>query len=94
MSLPLVSIEVPTTSYHYQSKLKPEAAYFWSVKAEKPFSSEWSATFSFITQAEKILPVAPQTVLKTPLWVFVVIAAGSILVITILVLILRQRMSY
>ena len=94
MSLPFVSIEVPTTSNHYQGKLKPNAAYFWRVKAEKPYPSEWSSTFSFVTQAEKQSSVSPQILPKTPLWVFTVIALGFIFVITILILIVRQHQSY
>ena len=92
MSLPFVSIEVPTTSNHYQSKLKPNVAYFWRVKAEKPYPSEWSP-FSFVTQAEKQHQYFHRILPKTPLWVFVVIALGFILVITILILIINGNAS-
>jgi hypothetical protein len=95
MSQLFVSIEVPTTSYQYQNKLKPNNAYFWRVKAEKPYPSEWSPTFSFITMAEKKQPtVTDRIFLKTPPWVFIIIALGSLLIISILILIMRQRQSY
>ena len=94
MSLPLASGEVTTTAHQYQGKLKPNSNYFWRVKAEKPYPSDWSATFSFTTQATKqshSLPPPPAP--KTPLWVFVIITLGLILAIAILILIVHQRQS-
>jgi len=89
LSHPLVSIEVPTTSYHYQGKLKPNTNYFWRVKAETPHPSEWSAAFSFMTQPERPSSVPPTTKIDTPVWVLVIIAIGGILAIVIIALIFR-----
>ncbi len=91
LSLPLISIEVPTTTYQYQGKLKPNTNYFWRVKAEIPYPSDWSAVFSFMTQAESPLsaPLKPTT--KTPLWALVIIAIGMILAIVIIILIFHKQ---
>lgn len=90
MSLPLVSPEVPTTTYQYQGKLKPNTNYFWRVRAETPHPSDWSAVFSFMTQAEKP-PALPAPVPKTPLWALVIIAAGMTLAIIIVTTIILRK---
>jgi hypothetical protein len=92
MSSPLVSTEVPTTAYQYKGTIKCNQAYFWRVMATQPAPSEWSSVFSFKTQ-KAVVPVPPPVVPeeKTPLWVWVVIAIGAILVIVTLVLIFKTR---
>ncbi len=51
MSSPLVSVEVPTTAYRYDGLLKCNTNYFWRVMSAKPYYSEWSTTFSFMTRS-------------------------------------------
>ncbi|UCH51172.1 MAG: hypothetical protein JSV54_09315, partial [Chloroflexota bacterium] len=43
--------EVTATSYDYDSKLDYSINYFWRVQALEPAPSDWSATFSFQTEA-------------------------------------------
>jgi len=83
--------EVATTAYEYDGKLNYSTNYFWRVMAEEPAPSDWSATFSFQTEAAapEAPPIAPTP--PTPLWVWVVIAIGAILVIVTLVLIFKTR---
>lgn len=90
MSSALVSQDVTTTSYEYSGKLKCNTNYFWRVRSEEPFPSEWSATFSFQTGEDN----TPQPPLKTepqtgipPFAIASMIAIGVILFIAILVLI-------
>jgi len=60
------------------------------VMALEPAPSDWSATFSFQTEAAPE-PDVPDKAAPTPLWVWVVIAIGAILVIVTLVLIFKTR---
>jgi len=92
MSSPVVSVEVPTTAYQYKGTIKCNQVYFWRVMSTQPAPSEWSAVFSFKTQ-KQVVPPAPPVVPeeKTPVWVWVVIAIGAILVIVTLVLIFKTR---
>lgn len=81
---------VATTAYNYDGVLEYGQAYFWRVMALEPAPSDWSATFSFHTKAPP--PSAPPTTApQTPLWAWVVIVVGLILLITIIVLIFRMR---
>ncbi|UCH51400.1 MAG: hypothetical protein JSV54_01110, partial [Chloroflexota bacterium] len=83
--------EVPTTAYDYDGHLEYGESYFWRVMALEPVPSDWSATFSFHTEAA---PPAPPDVTpppETPLWAWVVIIVGLILLIVIIVLIFRMR---
>ncbi len=93
MSSPLVSTTVSNaTAYQYDGTVKCNTNYFWRVMAVEPAPSEWSAVFSFMTQAEEVAPpppVIPEEV--TPLWVWVIIAIGAVLVIVTLVLIFKTR---
>lgn len=92
MSLPLVSVEVPTTAYQHLGKLKHNTNYFWRVRSERPHPSEWSAVFSFSTRAEKQQAAeSPAPAPKTPHWAFAVMIIGIILAIIIVILILRQN---
>jgi hypothetical protein len=76
---------VNSTAYEYDGTLDFSTNYFWRVMSMEPAPSDWSATFSFVTEpkpaAAAAAPVAP-----TPLWVWVVIAIFAILVILILIL--------
>jgi hypothetical protein len=92
MSSPLVSTTVNgATAYQYTGTIKCNTNYFWRVMATEPAPSEWSATFSFMTQPEPPPPPAAPDPEPTPIWVWVVIAIGAILVIVTLVLIFKTR---
>ena len=80
-----------STAYEFDGELAYSTNYFWRVMSMEPAPSEWSATFSFQTEAKPV-PVTPSAAAeKTPLWVWVVIAIGAILVIVTLVLIFKTR---
>jgi len=92
MSSPLTSTTVKgATAYQYDGTLKCNTNYFWRVQASEPAPSEWSAVFSFMTQAEEPPPPAPAPAPGTPMWVWVIIGIGAILVIVTLVLIFKTR---
>jgi len=83
--------EVTTTAYEYDGKLNFSTNYFWRVMSLEPAPSDWSATFSFQTEAEPVTAPGPTPAAPTPIWVWVVIAIGAILVIVTLVLIFKTR---
>jgi len=83
---------VTTTAYNYDGELEYGQVYFWRVMALEPAPSDWSATFSFQTEAAPPSPsAAPTSPPQTPLWAWVVIVIGLILLCTIIVLIFRMR---
>jgi hypothetical protein len=83
---------VTTTAYNYDGELEYGRVYFWRVMALEPAPSDWSATFSFQTEAAPPSPsAAPTSPPQTPLWAWVVIVIGLILLCTIIVLIFRMR---
>jgi hypothetical protein len=84
--------EVTTTAYEYDGQLEYGQSYFWQVMALEPVPSDWSATFSFQTEAAALTPPT-QSVPKSepPLWAWVIIAVGVALLIAIIVLIFRAR---
>lgn len=91
----LKKVTTSTTGYEYDGTLEYNTNYFWRVRAvevnDKLISSDWSATFSFKTEdapvIEKEIVVEP----STPLWVWAIIAIGTILIIITLVMIIRPR---
>ena len=83
--------EVPTPAYEYYDMLDYSTNYFWRVMSLEPAPSDWSATFSFMTEAAPVAAAGPPSAPPTPLWVWVVIAIGAILVIVTLVLVFRTR---
>jgi len=83
--------EVTTTAFEYDGTLDYSTNYFWRVMALEPAPSDWSATFSFQTEAAPAEEPADKPPAPTPLWVWVVIAIGAILVIVTLVLIFKTR---
>jgi len=87
----IAEAEVSTTAYEYDGTLDYSTNYFWRVMSLEPAPSDWSATFSFQTEAAPALPPAPQAPPSTPLWVWAVIAVGLALGIATLILILRTR---
>ena len=87
-----VEADVATTAYEYEGELEYGESYFLRVMALEPVPSDWSATFSFRTQAAPPTPpVQPAPQPKTPLWAWVIIAIGIALLITIMFLIFRAR---
>jgi hypothetical protein len=82
--------EVTTTAFEYDGTLNYSTNYFWRVMSLEPAPSDWSATFSFQTEAAPA-EEAPAKPTPTPVWVWVVIAIGAILVIVTLVLIFKTR---
>jgi hypothetical protein len=84
-----------TTAYSYSGALDYSTSYFWRVKAlevnGQNIPSDWSATFSFQTEAAPAAPTAPPAEPATPLWVWVIIAIGAILSIVTLILIFKTR---
>jgi len=87
----LAEAEVTTTAYEYDGTLDYSTNYFWRVMCVEPAPSDWSATFSFQTEAAPEAPPAPEEAPATPVWVWVIIAMGAILVIVTLVLIFKTR---
>ena len=92
MSSPLVSTTVSgATAFQYDGTAKCNTNYFWRVQSSEPAPSEWSAVFSFMTQAEDAPPPPPAPAPETPMWVWIIIALGAVLVIVTLVLIFKTR---
>jgi len=79
-----------STGYEYDGTLDYSTNYFWRVRSVEP-PSDWSATFSFQTEAAPAAPEAPAEAPSTPMWVWVIVAIGAILVIVTLVLIFKTR---
>jgi hypothetical protein len=90
MTQVVTEAEVATTAFEYDGTLDYSTNYFWRVMSIEPAPSDWSATFSFQTEAAPE-PVTPDKAPPTPVWVWVVIAIGAILVIVTLVLIFKTR---
>lgn len=83
--------ETTTTAYEYDGQLEYGQSYFWRVMALEPVPSDWSATFSFLTETTPLPPPQPVSESGPPLWAWVVIAIGIALLIAIIVLIIRAR---
>jgi hypothetical protein len=90
MTQVVTEAECTTTAFEYDGTLDYSTNYFWRVMSLEPAPSDWSATFSFQTEAAPP-PVTPAKPTPTPIWVWVVIAIGAILVIVTLVLIFKTR---
>jgi hypothetical protein len=82
---------VNSTAYEFDGALDFSTNYFWRVMSMEPAPSDWSATFSFQTEAKPAEAAGAAPVAPTPIWVWVVIAIGAILVIVTLVLIFKTR---
>ncbi len=91
----VVSATTWTTAYSYNDTLEYGTNYFWRVRAVEingqAIPSDWSATFSYRTEAEPALPTPSTAAQETPLWVLVVIGIGVILVIVTIILAVRAR---
>jgi len=91
----IAEAEVATTAYKYEGMLDHNASYFWRVMAIEPVSSDWSATFNFTTTTAPLSPTTPESELPpvTPLWAWVVIGIGAVLVIMSIILIFKARQA-
>jgi hypothetical protein len=91
----LVTSTTTTSGYEYNGTLDYATNYFWRVKAlaikGQSIPSDWSATFSFQTEPAPATPVGGPEEPATPLWVWVCIAIGAILVVVTLILIFQTR---
>ena len=87
----MVEAEATNTAYEYNGTLDYSSNYFWRVMSLEPAPSDWSATFSFQTEAVPAPPPPPAPAPVTPLWVWVVITIGGILVVATLVLTFMTR---
>ncbi len=88
----ITQVTTSATAYEYENPLMGDSVYFWRVRAVdgdgRP-SSDWSATFCFKTELAPAIPPAQAQENDVPLWAWCIIALGSIVVITLLVLIIR-----
>ena len=84
-------VAVTTTAYEYDGELEYNQAYFWRVMALEPVPSDWSAIFSFRTEAAPPAVAAEPTQEPIPLWVWPVVAICLILLCVVIVLIFRMR---
>ena len=91
----VVTATTTTSGYEYSGTLDYSTNYFWRVRAievnGQPIPSDWSATFSLQTEPAPAAPAGTPAEPATPLWVWVVIALGAALVITVLVLVMRRQ---
>ncbi|MCX5997727.1 MAG: hypothetical protein NTV42_09035 [Chloroflexi bacterium] len=89
----LKQASVSSTGYEYDGMLDYDTNYFWRVRTVEvngqAIPSDWSATFSFRTESAPGLPGSLPGEPATPLWVWIIIGLGTILVIVTLILILR-----
>ena len=87
-----------STGYEYDGTLDYDTNYFWRVRATEvngqAIPSDWSAAFSFRTEEAPTAPGEPPAGQDTPLWVWLIIGLGAVLVIVTLVLILRTRRQF
>jgi len=87
----LAQADTFTTAYHYSGALDYDTSYFWRVMAVEPAPSDWSAVFTFSTMSQPA-PSAPAAAEATmPLWAWVVVAVGSVLIIAVVVLLVMSR---
>jgi hypothetical protein len=91
MTQVVVDDEAYTSAYQYEGMLDYGTGYYWRVIALEPVPSDWSATFVFQTETAPALPSPPAKAPGTPLWVWVLMAVGSIFVLVTVFLIFRVR---
>jgi len=87
----IADTEAATTAYQHEGMLAYGASYFWRVMPLEPAPGDWSATFSFQTEAAPAPEPTPMPPPATPLWAWILISVGSILVIATLVCIFTVR---
>jgi len=91
----VVNATTTTTAYKYSGTLEYSTNYFWRVRAVEinglAIPSDWSATFSYRTEAEPAAPAPGTAAQETPLWVLVVIGIGVVLIIVTIILAVKAR---
>jgi hypothetical protein len=90
----IVIAETNKPSYEYYGTLDYQTIYYWQVMALEPAPSEPSAIFVFTTKAESVPEIVtpePLPEQAVPLWAWIVIGLGSLLIISVLILIVRVR---
>lgn len=87
----MAEADVPTTAYEYQGTLYYGTSYYWRVMAVEPVPSDWSAVFTFHTISEPASSVPPAAAAAIPVWAWVVMAVGSVLVIAVVVLLVMAH---
>ncbi len=90
MTQVMVDDQADTSAYEYTGRLRPGTAYYWRVMALEPSPSAWSATFAFQTEGAPA-PSVPTKEPGTPVWVWVLIGTGGVLVLGTVFLIFRLR---
>ena len=87
----LVQADTVTTTYQYQDSLDYDTSYFWRVMALEPAPSDWSSVFTFKTEMAPVSPAPPEMQDTVPLWAWVIIAVGSVLLLAVMALLLMSR---
>jgi len=91
----LVNEVVPTTAFECRGMLDYRKAYFWQVTPLRPYTGEPSPVFSFTTEElPRAIQPAPQIsdqLLQILMAVFLLNILGNVTMITLLVLLHRQR---
>jgi hypothetical protein len=96
-STTIVNTSVPTTSYSYNKDLDYSKSYFWRVKANRPFTSDWSPTFTFITQARpaskssNTAGAQSPTEPPTPWWIWLLIVLAVAFYVEVVALVLARN---
>jgi hypothetical protein len=90
MTQVVIEAEVAATAYAYEGTLEYGRNYFWRVMAVEPAPSDWSATFSFMTQAEPLPPAPPAPKPKAPFWIWPIIAIFVALFIAMIALVMTK----
>lgn len=74
MTQVVTEADVAATAYVYEGTLEYGRNYFWRVMAIAPAPSDWSATFSFMTEAEPLPAASTAAKPKVPFWIWPIIA--------------------
>ncbi|MBN1152795.1 MAG: hypothetical protein JXA58_06240, partial [Dehalococcoidia bacterium] len=91
--------DLDRTAYVYPGMLDWGGTYFWRVRAVEPYPSEWwSASFTVlpqptpeVVQQASVLDLAGFKTSTTPLWIWVMIGALLLLVVSVLAYIVIER---
>jgi hypothetical protein len=91
MTQMVVQDDTFTTAYQYSGTLDYDTSYFWRVMAVEPAPSDWSAVFTFHTISQPVPSAPPVAETAMPVWAWVAIAVGSVLVIAVVVLLVMAH---
>jgi hypothetical protein len=85
-----------STSYKYGGVLEYNTTYYWRVKTlevtgtDISTTNDWSDTFSFTTQEPPPPPPATPVEPTIPIWLWIIIALGTLLIVAAIILIVRK----